>query len=96
MENRDVVLNGPVKLQPVIQLHDGKFGFSTMASDRVGSKVALSTYYDFTEILENENVPDEEKDFIIKLFRGKTKVRLCDAMMELMQVAWEDYCKNQD
>jgi len=93
MEKREVILNGPVQLKPFIRFIDGEFSFSTMASDRVGSKVALATYYDFTEILEDENVSDEEKNFILELFRGKAKVKLCDAMMWLMQDAWEHYCQ---
>ena len=96
MEKREVILNGPVQLKPFIRFINGEFSFSTMASDRAGSKVALATYYDFTEILEDENVPDEEKNFILELFHGKAKVKLCDAMMWLMQDAWENYYQNHD
>lgn len=93
---REVILNGPVQLKPFIRFIDGEFNFSTMASDRVGTRVSLATYYDFAEILEDDNVPAEEKDFILGLFRGKSKVKLCDAMMWLMQDAWEHYCQNYD
>lgn len=86
------VLPKLVRLEPYVRVDDDNdLNFSTKANDSIGQKVSLRTMYDFSNIMENDETSDEIKAFVNYITHGKYKIKLCDIMMFLMEIAWKQY-----